>query len=144
MLLEIVRYRSKFGHVPFNAYVEKYAPSSSDKNKTSEKKVKTLLKIKAVIKIVADKGGIGVGDYTSALKGYDVQEITIKKSGRAIRLLYFCRFGKLVLLNGFDKGVPYEGGKGKKTEKMIEEKYREGQQYYQDFIKNPGNYEEFD
>jgi hypothetical protein len=47
------------------------------------------------------------------------------------------------LLNGFDKSQLYEGAKGKKTAKMVEDAYIEGQGYYQDFIKNPKNYEEY-
>jgi uncharacterized membrane protein YsdA (DUF1294 family) len=136
MLLEIVRYRSRAGYVPFDFYMEKYSFNPSDKKSIQDRKERIKEKILAIINIVAEKGGANVGEYTAALKGYKIQEIRLTCNSRAVRILYFCHSGKLFLLNGFDKAIPYEGGKKKKTQSMIEEKYCEGQRYYEDFINN--------
>jgi hypothetical protein len=142
MSLEIVRYRTKTSYCPIDDYFKKYNVYENDK--LQQKKLKTFAKIEWVIKAAANNKGIVGGQFSAPVAGYDFQEFRIKEGDNLVRILYFCYFrDKLVLLDGFDKPDRYEKGKKKRIEKMIDEKYNQAQKYYEDFLKNPQNYEKY-
>ncbi|MFH1712827.1 MAG: hypothetical protein ABH896_01385, partial [Candidatus Jacksonbacteria bacterium] len=60
------------------------------------------------------------------------------------RILYFCYHQeKLVLLNAFQKPALYTKGAKKRVEKEIQKILEQTNKYYNDFINNPQNYEEY-
>ncbi len=144
MKLEIVRYRTISGFVPINDYFTKFVPASEDKPGQITKKLRAYTRIKTVIIAAAENNGQVRGDFSSDLKGYNFHEFLIRDGTNQIRILYFCYHNeKLVLLNGFDKPSLYEKGNKKRVNNFIEKKLAETDKYYNDFINNPKNYENF-
>ena len=135
MNLDIVCYCTKSGVVPIKDFFQQYAYSE---------KIKELARIRAVIKITAERGGIAGGQYSSPLQDYDFQEMKIKEGENLVRILYFCYHEeKLVLLNALKKPNLYEKAKKNRVKKIIAKTHEETQLYYEDFINNPTNYEKF-
>jgi hypothetical protein len=144
MKLEIVYYKSSGGLVPVKDYLSKYRPLAQDKESIQQKKIKSFRRIDFVISRATENNGIIGGEYSCSVPAHSFQKIRIKDGGNLVRILYFCYLGeRLVLLNAYDKPDLYDKGAKKKIDKMINEKMSDAQNYYQDFIKNPQNYEKY-
>lgn len=143
--MEAVYYHTKSGTVPVKEYLDKYIPNKEDDQKTKESKIRNHLRINSVIKLATEKNGIPGGGFSSPVSGYKFQKLKIRENNESqIRILYFCfNEEKLVLLNVWEKPKLY-GKIKRKKEKLKEKKICEiTKGYYDDFIKNPNQYEKY-
>ncbi len=144
--METIYYRTKDGYVPASAFLSRrYGISNNDDKKTQVNKSKKFAKVRIIIKIATENGGIAGGSFSSSLIGYSFQELRIQEGNRLVRILYFAYHKeKLVLLNAYDKPNLYEKNGKKKVEKEIEVIHKQTQEYYEDFLKNPNRYEKYE
>jgi phage-related protein len=122
-----------------------YLSEYISKKKLNEKRIKILAKMDSVIKLTAEKNGIPGGEFSSDVIGYDFQELRIPDGSTLVRVLYFCYHrDKLVLLRVYDKPKLYEKAGKQRVDKKIKENNDIAQKYYEDFKKNPNQYEKYE
>lgn len=141
----IYYYNTNLQTAPAKQFLSKYDIKSSDNQKQKNHKDNMVLLIDGVIRKAAENKGIVGGLFSKPLKGMPFQEFRIKDSDNLNRIFYFCYHqDMLVLLNGFDK--PDIKGERKKKRKVNKEEKKilaQTKEYYNDFINNPNNYEEY-
>lgn len=132
------------GNTPVKKFLMKYDCKPTDKAKQQARKVKTLAFIDQVIQFIAEHNGKPVPPIAKTIRGYKFHELRIKEGSQLIRILYFCYHQeRLVLLNAFQKPALYIKGAKKRVEKEIQKIFEQTNQYYDDFINNSQNYEEY-
>ncbi|MCX6702337.1 MAG: hypothetical protein NTW60_00475 [Candidatus Wolfebacteria bacterium] len=140
--MEPVYYRTKSGALPVKEYLSRYSRLKKDQDKKVTEKLRKFFKIKSVIKHATENNGIAGGEFSSPLLNYPFQEFRIPENDRVVRILYFCyERAMLVLLNAFDKPKIYEKGK---QHRKNEKEYKVTKCFYDDFVKNPNQYEKFE
>ena len=84
--------------------------------------VKLLAEISKKIEMIAQGNGIPLGSFSKKLTGCDSFEIKQRKDkNTVIRILYFLRQNKMILLNAFEKPDNYDTRKEKrKIDKQLE------------------------
>ena len=143
--MEIVYYYSNdFKFAPVKQFLSKYSLKSSDTEKQRNHKIKILAFIDQTIKFIVENKGRPVPPIAKSIKGYKFHEMRIKDESKLIRILYFCYHQeKLVLLNAFEKPTLYEKVLKRKINKEITKILEQTKMYYQNFIENNQNYEEY-
>lgn len=146
MVLSIIYYRTLNSNiVPVKKFLKKYLPQEEDTQKQKNHKANILTFIRNIIKDTADKRGAPNPPHRAPLHGgYNFHKMKIRDGNKQERILYCCHNENLVLLNAYEKPYKYEKGSKKRVDRYEEEKYRETQTYYEDFISNPQNYDEYE
>lgn len=137
-------YNRRFNIAPVKQFLSKYDLKLEDTKKQTNHKVKVLAFIDQTVKFIAEHKGQPIPPIAKTIRGHPFHEMRIKDGSNLIRILYFsfCQ-EKLVLLNAFEKPELYNKGLKKKIEKQILKIIEQTKIYYQDFIKNSQNYEEY-
>lgn len=143
--MRIVYYfNKKLNTSPAKEFLLKYLIQPSDNQKQKDHKVKVLAFIDQTIKFTAENKGHPRPPTSSTVRGYPFLEIRIKDSSNLIRIFYFCLRQKIfVLLNALEKPDFYEKRLKKKIEKEIYKTLNQTRLYYEDYMNNEENYEEY-
>ncbi len=141
--MEIVYYLDKeLGYCPVKKYLEQYAIKNKDSQKQKNKKLHLLGIVGGKIKHVADNNGIPTPPISFPLnKDYDFFEIKHRKDKNiVIRIFYFRRSDKIILLNAFDKPDNYST---EKEHKKIHKQLEDTKKFQIRFKNNPQSYEKY-
>lgn len=141
----ICYYNTQLNIIPVKEFLKRYIPTKNDNSKHLDHKIKIFALIDKIIKHTAENGGVPKEPFSSWLHGFNFFEIKCRDGDKLIRILSF-RYNneKLVLLCAYEKPKLYQKGGKKKTVRSIEKENRKAQGYYEDFIINPQNYEEYE
>lgn len=142
--MEVVYYFDKEqGFSPVKKYFEQYIVTNGDKSKDIEYKNYIHASIRAKIDHLAgEHNGVPIPGYSERSRGYSFFKIKqAKNKDIVIRILYFCKNNKMVLLNAFEKPRHYDKNRERKRE---EKHYKKTDEYRNKFIKNPNNYEKYE
>lgn len=144
MQMDVVYYFDKVsGFSPVKKYFEQYIITGKNSAKKRDYNLNIIVSIIAKINHIRKEcDGKPVPPIAYPLKGYKFFEIKQRKNENIlIRILYFCHDNRMVLLNAFEKPEHY---KTEKEKRKIKKYLNETDEYYNNFILNPNNYEKYE
>jgi len=141
--MEVVYYFDKdLGFSPVKKYLKQYIATNRDSTKDMEYKNYIHSSICAKIDCIAKEfDGMPIPGYAGPSKKYSFFKIKQPKNqNTVIRILYFCKNNKMILLNTFEKPAHYDKNRERKKE---EKHYKKTDEYKNKFL-NHKKYEEYE
>ncbi|MDA2922727.1 hypothetical protein MYX07_05700 [Patescibacteria group bacterium AH-259-L07] len=142
--MEVVYYFDKnLGVSPVKKYFEQYISTNKTSAEKRDYNYNIIASIDEKINYIREEhDGRAIPPIAKPLKGYKFFEIKHRKNEDTVIRVLCCRHkNKMVLLNAFEKPDHY---KTRKEKRKIQRYLNKTDEYYNNFILNPNNYEEYE
>ncbi len=139
----VIQYKQRGSTIgQIKKYLQSLYPGPDDSDPIKRKKIRLLANIHAKVEYIRSLGAIARPPHSKPLRGFAFHEMLLGKDSRTLlRILFFRHEDKMVLLYSFEKPRSYAGTK---EEKLVQKEYENAKAYYEDFLRNPTSFEQYE